>query len=64
MSNNITSRIESAVQSMYVSSGRDVANGTASSERGEQAEITASSENVSIRNNTLRRLNLFDETRG
>ena len=47
--------MELAVRSMYASFGRDAANITASSERGEQAEITALSENVSIRNNILRK---------
>ena len=37
---------------------------TADSVRGEQVRITASSENVSERNNTFHQLNVNDETRG
>ena len=62
--NIITPRIELAVRSVNVSSGRDAASITANSERGERIGITASFENVSERSNTFHELNANDETRG
>ena len=59
----ITQRIELAVRSINVSSGRDATSVPANSERGERIAITASFENVSDGNNTLQVLNTNDETR-
>ena len=64
MDNNITPRIELAVRSINVSSGRDAARVTANSKGGERIGITASFENVSERNNTFHELNANDGTRG
>ena len=64
MDNNITTRINLAVRSKNVSSGRDAASVTANSECGERIGITASFENVSERNNTFHELNANDGTRG
>ena len=61
--NIITPRIELAVRSINVYSGRDATSVTANSKRGERIWITASFENVSERNNTLHVLNANDETR-
>ena len=60
----ITPRIDLAVRSKNVSSGRDAASVTPNSEGGEHTRITASFENVSDRDNTFHELPSIDETRG
>ena len=52
-----------AIRSRNVSSGQNVTNVTANSERGENIRITALFENASGRNVTLHVLNTIDETR-
>ena len=64
MDNNITTRIELAVKSKNVSSGRNAASVTANSECRERIRITASFETVSERNNIFHELNANDGTRG
>ena len=58
-----TLKIELAVKLINASSGQDATSVTANLESGEHKGITASSENVSERNNTLHMLNTNDETR-
>ena len=57
-----TPKIELAIRSTHASCGRDVTSVMASSERGEHIGISAPSENVSERNNTLHVFNTNDET--
>ena len=59
----ITPRIHFAIRSINAYSGRDTGSVTASSERGQHIENTASFENVSDRINTFNELNAIDETR-
>ena len=63
LDNFITPRIELTVSSTNAQrTGGDIAGITASSERGEQVEISAPFGNVFDRNSTLRKLNWTDET--
>ena len=61
--NIVAPKIELAIRSINVPSGRDTTSVTANSERGERVGITASFENASENNNTLRVPNVNDETR-
>ena len=61
--NIVAPKIELAIRSINSSSGRDVTSVTANSERGERVGISASFENASENNNTLRVPNVNDETR-
>ena len=61
--NIVAPKIELAIRSIDVPSGRDTTSVTANSERGERVGITASFENASENNNTLRVPNVNDETR-
>ena len=58
----ITPNIELVIMSKNASSGREANSVMASSEHGEHIGITAPSENVSERNNTLHVLNVNDDT--
>ena len=61
--NIVAPKIELAIRSINASSGRDVISVTANSERGERVGFSASFENASENKNTLRVLNVNDETR-
>ena len=61
--NIVAPKIELAIRSINVSSGRDAISVTAKSERGENIRITASFENASGNNNVLHVSNENDETR-
>ena len=61
--NIVAPKIELAIRSITVSSGRDTTSVTANSERGERVGINAFFENASESNNTLRVPNVNDETR-
>ena len=61
--NIVAPKIELAIRSINASSGRDVANVTAISERGEHVAINASFENASGNSNILHVSNVNDETR-
>ena len=61
--NIVAPKIELAIRSINASSGRDVTNVSANSERREQVGINASFEKASGNNNTLGVSNVNDETR-
>ena len=61
--NIVALKIELAIRSINASSGRDMTNVTANSERGGHVGINASSENASGNNNILHVSNVYDETR-
>ena len=61
--NIVAPKIELAIRSINASSGRDVTNVTANSERGERVGNNTSFENASENNNTLRVSNVNDEAR-
>ena len=60
---NFAPKTELAIRSINASSGRDVTNVTANSERGEHVRINAPFENASGNNNILHVSNANDETR-
>ena len=60
--NIVAPKIKLAIRSINASSGRDATSVTANSERGERVRINASFQNASENNNTLRVLNVNDET--
>ena len=61
--NVITPKIEIPIRSINAASGRNKTSVMASSELGKHIGITAPSDNVSERNNTLHVFNTNDETR-
>ena len=61
--NIVTPKIELAIRSINVSSGREATSVSANSERRKHVGINASFENASENNNTLGVSNVNDETR-